>query len=272
MKFENSKICFDLSRSLSIGHLKIRDELKWFRDTHDQNFKPRTIRSSGTIEKGVLQESGVIFKFCFKEGCRLLHLLDYIGFFGVTSMTLSSRSSCHLRQARNQIMSQSTTTEQLHLKIRDEFNRLCDTLDNDVKSRIVHSSGPFKKERVLQESGVIYKFCFKEGCRLLHFLDYIRVIGVTSTTLSSCFSCHLRQFRNQTRSQSLTIEQLHLMIRDEFNRLPGTLENNSHCDGETHQHLHRAVARPIRPAIAEALISTDWTLATRLITTGFTEI
>jgi hypothetical protein len=179
MKFENSEIFFELSRSLSIEqlHLKIRDELNWLRDTHGHNVKPRTIRSNGTFEKGVLQESGVIFKFCFKEGCRLLHLLDYIGLIGVTSMTLSSRSSCHLRQARNQIM-----------------------------------------------------------------------------------------------SLSLTIEQLHLMIRDEFNRLYDTLDNNSHCAGEAHQHFHRAVARQIRPTIAEALISTDWTPATRLITTGFSEL
>jgi hypothetical protein len=32
------------------------------------------------------------------------------------------------------------------------------------------------------------------------------------------------------------------------------------------------VARHIRPMIAEALISTDWTPATRLITTGFSEL
>jgi hypothetical protein len=32
------------------------------------------------------------------------------------------------------------------------------------------------------------------------------------------------------------------------------------------------VARHIGPTIAEALISTDWTPATRLITTGFAEL
>jgi hypothetical protein len=47
------------------------------------------------------------------------------------------------------------------------------------------------------------------------------------------------------------------MIRDEFNRLPDTLNDNSHCAGETRQHLHRAVTRNIRPTMAEALISTD---------------
>ena len=94
-------------------------------------------------------------------------------------------------------LSQGISIEQIHLKIRDEFNRLCDTLDNDVKSRTVLSNGPFKKG-VLQESDVIYKFRFKEGCRLLHLLDYIRVIGVISSTLSSCFSCHLSFFEPTT--------------------------------------------------------------------------
>jgi UDP-2,3-diacylglucosamine pyrophosphatase LpxH len=119
---------------------------------------------------------------------------------------------------------------------------------------------------------VIFKFCFKEGCRLLHLLDYIGLIGLTSMTLSSRSSCYLRQARNQIMSQRTTIEQLHLMIRDELNRLPDTLDNNSHCAGETHQHLHRAVARHIRPTMAEALNSTDWTPATRLITTEFSEL
>jgi hypothetical protein len=168
-------------------------------------------------------------------------------------------------------MSQSTTIEQLHFKIRDELNWLRDTQGHNVKPRSVRSNNTFEKG-VLQESGVIYKFCFKEGCRLLHLLDYIGPIGVTSMTLSSRSSCHLRQARNQILSLSLTIEQLHLMIRDEFNRLYDSLGNNSHCAGETHQHLHRAVARQIRPTIAEALISTGWTPATRLITTGFSEL
>jgi hypothetical protein len=47
----------------------------------------------------------------------------------------------------------------------------CDALDNNVKPQTIHSNGPFKIG-VLQESKVIYEFCFNEGCRL-HLLDYI---------------------------------------------------------------------------------------------------
>ena len=94
MKFENSGIYFELSRGISIKqiHLKIHDEFNWLCDTQGNNVKPRTIRSNGHFKRvGILQESGVVGKFCFKEGCRLLHYFDCIGVLGLTTTTMSSR-------------------------------------------------------------------------------------------------------------------------------------------------------------------------------------
>ena len=59
-------------------HPKIIDELNWLRDIHDHNVKPRNILSNGHYkEVGVLQETGVICKFCPKEGCRLHYLIAF---------------------------------------------------------------------------------------------------------------------------------------------------------------------------------------------------
>jgi hypothetical protein len=147
-------------------HHKIIDEFKKLGDTLENNVKLRTIRNNGPCQKAkVLQDAGVVYKFCFKEGCRLLHHLNYIGVIGLTTATLS------------------ITSKPLHHKIIDELNMLGDTLDNNVKLQTIRNNGPCQKAKVLQEAGVVYKFCFKEGCRLLHHLDYIGMIGLTTTTL-----------------------------------------------------------------------------------------
>ena len=91
---------------------------------------------------------------------------------------------------------------------------------------------PAKKARVLQEANVIFKFCCKEGCRLLHHLDYIGVIGLTTTALRPS---HLPPAVWRTGEPLETSSQ----------------DRRSHCAGGTHQHRHYAVAPNInRPKIA----------------------
>jgi hypothetical protein len=191
MKFEDPEKNLKLSQSVKSEqlHHKIIDELNRLSETHD-NVKLRTICSDDHCKKGIFHATGAVCTFCFKEGCRLLHLLDCIGVIGLTTTTLS------------------ITNKQLHLTTIDEFKKLGDAPDNNVKRRNIRNYGPCKKAGTLQDAGVVYKFCFKEGCRLLHHLNYIGVIGLTTATLS------------------ITSKPLHHKIIDEFKKLGDTLENN----------------------------------------------
>jgi hypothetical protein len=206
-------------------HLKITDEFKKLGDAFDHNVKLRTMRNNGPCQKaGALHEAGVVYKFCFKEGCRLLHYLNYIGGIGLTTATLS------------------TINKQLHLKIIDEFNMLGDTLDKNVKPRTIRNNGPCQKAQVIQEASVVHKFCFKEGCRLLHHLDCIGVFGLTTTTL---------------RPSHLSSSTWRAEKPPETN----SLDCRSHRAGETHQHHHAEVHSINRPTIAGTVLILNWTPA-----------